>query len=352
MQHMNSSRFITVLFGSLGDTLMALALYDDILTVAPDATLLILMRRNVGMVRELAREYPGIEVREIPDGVQILPFAARILWQRDWTLLMLGLGSSFSWRYQLFFRALRACGSKTIGFYFPFLSVRIGYRIDHSMIENFRSLLPYALPEWRRTVRPPTIKLPKDEPHDFPAAGTYIIVHPFGASIAHTLPPRRFRILFAHLAREHSDKTVVLTGTPAERVRLEELVQDLPVRIRTDLSMTQLVWVLDHTALYIGIDTGVTHLAGVLRQKSLIIRHCSDPSWTPTYNPNARILLNSVHCNPDDPTHCLLIQEDGASYRQCAYDISDKLILDSVDIALSIKERGTPLFAGSVDEGR
>jgi len=63
-----SPRIPTILFGHIGDTLMALALFDDILSIDPTASFLILTRRNVALTRELAAAYPNIEVREIPNG--------------------------------------------------------------------------------------------------------------------------------------------------------------------------------------------------------------------------------------------------------------------------------------------
>ena len=42
--------------------------------------------------------------------------------------------------------------------------------------------------------------------------------------------------------------------------------------------------------MYIGVDTGITHLASVLGKKSLVIAEQGAPHWLPYYNDNAVIV--------------------------------------------------------------
>lgn len=348
-------RFITVLFGSMGDTLMALALFEDILTVAPEATLLILTRRNADMIRTLASEYPQIEVRGIPRGLSVVLFFVRILLHRGWTLLTLGLVSiGYSLPLRLFFLALRIIpGNRTIGFHDRLLEVSLNFDISLLMIDNLRRLLPYALPSWKgHSGRVPQLRVKTEKPSDFAfEKGSYIVAHLFGVSIPHTLPPERWRTLFSRVRETYPEYRILLTGTSAQRPFAEEVARGQEgVTIRTDLSMHELAYVIHNAALYIGIDTGVTHLAGLLQQKSLVIRHCADPTWIPTYNPHARVLLNSSRCTPADPMLCATVHEEGREYRRSTYDISDTLIFDSVALALSQPQRAVPAFAGLIDE--
>lgn len=355
MNNSPKQRFITVLFGPLGDGLMALALFDDILSVAPDASLLILTRRNAAMLQTLASEYPQVEVREIPRGLLALPFFTSIMLRPGWTLLTLGLVSvGYSLPPRLFFVALSLVpGNRTIGFHDRLLDVSLNFDISLLMIDNLRRLLPYALSQWeKRTGVPPRLRLRLDKPKDFPfERGKYIVAHLFGVSIPHTLPPHRWRALFARIRKEYPTYQIILTGIPSQNALAEEVVAGQEgVSIRTDLSMHELAYVVDNAALYIGIDTGATHLAGLLQQKSLVIRHCADPTWIPTYNPHARVLLNSTRCTPTDPMLCALVNEEGREYRRSTYDISDELLYTSVALALSSPESRVPLFAGLVDE--
>ncbi|MDB5244344.1 MAG: waaC [Parcubacteria group bacterium] len=353
----NSHRFVTVLFGPLGDTLMALSLYDDLISLAPDATLLILTRRNAVMIRELASEYPGVEVREIPRGIKAVSFFASILNERGCTLLTLGLVSvGYSLPLRLFFLLFGLLpGNRTIGFHDPLLDVALDFDIRYSMLDNLRRLLPYALPTVALEAgRPAQMKMHTEKPVDLPyKKGEYIVAHLFGVSIPHTLPPERWQRIFTAVRKEYPKYAIILTGTEAQREVAEEVAFGIAgVTVVTHLSLSELASVIDDAALYIGIDTGVTHLAGLLNQKSLIIRHCSDPSWIPSYNPNARILFNSSRCQPDDPLLCGIVEEKGKQYRRSTYDISEVLILASIRLALATSTRDVPTFAGVIDEAK
>jgi ADP-heptose:LPS heptosyltransferase len=309
------------------------------------------------MLRSLASNYPQIEVREIPKGFSALPFFSQIVLRPGWTLLTLGLVSiGYSLPLRFFFLLMSLIpGNRTVGFHDKLLDVSLNFDISLLMIENLRRLLPHALPEVAIGSQPsPQFNVPMKKPEGFPySTGTYVVAHLFGASIAHALPPSRWRALFEHIASSHPELTVILTGTPEQKKIAEQIAVGIPtVIVRTDLSIPELSWIIDQASLYIGIDTGVTHLAGMLGQKSLVVSHCMDPAWMPSYNPHARIIYNSAHCTPDNPASCIMVKEGAHTYRRCTYDISDNFLFSSVDLALSTKEREVPLFAGRVDEGR
>jgi heptosyltransferase-3 len=331
-------RFVTVLFGSLGDALMALAFFDDLLKLAPDATLLILTRRNAELLRALAREYPQIKVREIPRGLRAAPFFARLL-ARRYTLLTLGLVSiGYSLPLRLFFLMLRLAGSRTIGFHDKLLQVRLDFDISKLMIDNLRRLLPYGLPGTLAPAGAPSVRLPQDAPRAAPQ-GPYVVAHLFGASISNALPPHRWRSMIGHVLKKYPACRIVLTGSPHEHGRLADIAQGFSnVEMRTDLSISELAYLVGHAALYIGIDTGVTHIAGVLQKESVIVRHCGDPTWMPSYNPNAAVLFDPSRCMPEDPLNCAIVGEEGVGYRRCAYDISDEALFGAIDRALSAPE--------------
>jgi len=115
------------------------------------------------------------------------------------------------------------------------------------------------------------------------------------------------------------------------------------------LPMGETAWVIDHAALYLGVDTGITHLAGVLQQKSLVLSHFRIPTWRPTYNPNARAIANSKRCECAQGGACE-IKDGGIAYTRCMYDISDEFMIDSVRLALTSASRNVPSFPGFVDE--
>jgi ADP-heptose:LPS heptosyltransferase len=357
-----SLRILTVQFGPIGDALMALALFDDILTFDPKASLLIITRRNAGLIRDLARGYTQIEVREIPGGLRSLPFFAELLTQQ-WTLLTIGIALAYSLRLKLFFFALSILpGNRTIGLDDResgkgWLPLDVVIQPDHTIliIDTLRKMLPYigkgSFDTEALAKRAPHVRFVTNMPEDFPLkSGRYIVAHLFGMAMWRTLPPRRWKQLLATIGSNYPELPFVLTGSAKDRPMLEDIASAIPhAHLAIDLSILEVAGIIDGAALYIGVDTGITHLAGVLQQKSIVISHRSDPRWRPVYNQNARILMNSKHCTCNTNEECYA-EEDGVLYRRCMYDISDEFILDSVRLALSSPERHLISFAGLVDE--
>ncbi|MDR3546813.1 MAG: glycosyltransferase family 9 protein [Candidatus Pacebacteria bacterium] len=355
-------RILMVQFGPIGDALMALALFDDILTLGPQATLLIITRRNAGLLRDLASAYPQVEVREIPNGIRSIPFFLSLL-TKQWTLLMLGVALNYSFRLKLFFFALSVIpGNCTIGLDDRekgkgWLPLQIAIKPDTSLpiIQNFRRLISYigAFDTTVLATRAPHVRLACGKPHDFSyAPGSYIVVHLFGMALWRTLPQRRWKTLFKKINDAYPDLPIVFTGSSKDCAMLEDIANTIPnARVCIDLPILEVAGIIDAAALYIGVDTGITHLAGVLQQKSVIITHLADPRWRPEYNPNARILVNSKRCTCGTPEECYA-EEDGVLYRRCLYDITDEAVLAAVRFALSTPDRHVSAFAGLADENQ
>jgi ADP-heptose:LPS heptosyltransferase len=166
------------------------------------------------------------------------------------------------------------------------------------------------------------------------------------------LPHHRWISLLTKIAKEHPEYPILLTATGPDREQAEDIAAKVPgAHALINLPILEVAGVIDGAALYIGVDTGITHLAGVLQQKSIIISHFGDPAWIPTYNPNARALANSKRCVCRTTGDCFVI-EDGVPYRRCMYDISDEAIVVSVHVALSLPQRSVPGFTGFKDENR
>lgn len=348
-------RILTMLFGHIGDTLMVVALFDDILALEPDARFLIITKRNAGQIRDLTAAYPSIEVKEIPRGLKALPFLIGLLKQR-WVFLALGLGTAleYSFPLKLFLKVLSLIpGNESIGLgrriheRKRWLPLRTIVKPDESatLIDNFRTLLPYL------KKRPFNVVLTTSMPAHFPyTPGQYMVAHLFGVSRFRSFPLRRWKVLFASLASTYPHLPIIFTGAASDKAMIEEIAAVTPgAYMCIGLPLLHVAGIIDNAALYIGVDTGITHIAGALKQKSIVIRHVGDPRWMPTYNPHARILINTTRCTCIRDGTCT-VEEEGVLYTRCMYDISDKMILDSVALGLSSKERSIDSFAGIKDE--
>jgi ADP-heptose:LPS heptosyltransferase len=264
----------------------------------------------------------------------------------------------------MFFLFFRLVGNRTIGLgdlssntgygWLP-LQVVLPLHSHKPIYQQYRALLPYlgfsAAQTARITGQPPHIVLRKSMPAHFPfKRGEYFVVHPFGTSMWRTFPMRRWKSLLTAVAHAHPNLPIIITGAPKDRAQAEDLAVAVPnAHAYIGLPILDVAGIIDAAAFYVGVDTGITHLAGVLEQKSIIISHCGDARWHPLYNPNARVMVNSRRCTCYTSEPCRA-EEDGHMCYRCLYDITDGAVLSAVALALSSTSRTVPGFDGWADE--
>ncbi len=356
-------RILVALIGAIGDSLMTLALFDDVLSVEKDAKFLVITRRNTKLIADLARAYPQVEVREIAGNLRSIPLYLYVFTKR-WTLLALGVALHYSFQIKCFFFALGISGNRTVGLddrlhgerhWLP-LQVAVMPK-EKLIIGNFRRLLQYVDGFSETTVnelmkRPPLLRIETSMPKEFQyEKGRYFVVHLFGNARYRSFPIHRWISLLGILSHAYPTLPIIFTGSEKDRVFVQEVADAIPnAHVFIDYPILEVAWLVDNAVLYIGVDTGITHLAGVLNKKSLILGHLGETRWLALYNPNARILVNSVRCICSEG-RCYEV-ENGIEYRRCLYDISDEAFFSSVTLALSSPQNSIPLFAGLFDENR
>lgn len=120
-----------------------------------------------------------------------------------------------------------------------------------------------------------------------------ITIHAGSGSAAKNWPLERFLALGAALL-EASEKTrLLLVGGEADADRVARLVGSLPskqVRLLSNWPLPELAAVLQNCALFIGHDSGISHLAAAVGVPSLLLFGPTDPAiWAPA-NPQVRLL--------------------------------------------------------------
>lgn len=299
----------------------------------------IIARRNAGLIRDLALAYPFIHVIEIHKN---LNGVFSLLWHsfaRPYVVLMpavFGKGVLLNTKNLFTLLKLRP-GTRTAGLLRdaepnPY-GVALSY--DHSLLhyDNMRnmaraggvSVLPEgsAIEKLKIVPEAPALGLTKD---------SYIVFHPFGSSSWKSFPPRRVHELLMELARRYPNMAFVVTGGPENQEEAERIIEGVPrAYTAAGLPIREAATLIAQARLYIGVDTGTTHLACLLQQQSILLEHNASPEWLPTYNPNAVILTNDTNCackgrkNGD-----CRVDEEGKSYHRCLYDIADQTILEAV----------------------
>lgn len=134
-----------------------------------------------------------------------------------------------------------------------------------------------------------------------------VLVHPGSGSIHKCLEPGRMALLIEQLWRRGM-RPLVLEG-PADRDAVGHVQQFMskPTVILRDLDLSQLAGVLAQVTLYIGHDSGVTHLAALLGVSTIALFGPTDPQrWAP-HGRHVTILRGA-------PCHC----ESWETVKTCA----------------------------------
>ena len=166
------------------------------------------------------------------------------------------------------------------------------------------------------------------ELHAIPLEQPVVLIHPGSGSVHKCMKPEVMASLVQRL--QHSGMYPLILEGPADQDVVAHMLREIrtkpPVLKRLELSL--LAGILTQMDLYIGHDSGVTHLAASLGVKTLAIFGPTDyRRWAP--------LGNHVTVVKGPPCTCL----SWDSVRQCAH----KACLDIPIEWLVLEERGLPV---------
>jgi len=120
-----------------------------------------------------------------------------------------------------------------------------------------------------------------------------IAIHPGSGSEAKNWPLQRFVELAAALLRSDERRRLLLIGGEADEERVTQLAGALPnekVRLAKNLSLPDLAIQLQNCGVFIGHDSGISHLAAAVGLPCLLLFGPTNPTvWAPQ-NPQVRVL--------------------------------------------------------------
>lgn len=176
-------------------------------------------------------------------------------------------------------------------------SLHLQYRVSHAEAEQAAALIAAQGWQGKRLVGFQLQSFPTKAYRDWPVAS------------------------FAELARlvlaAHSDVHIVLLGGPEGRAAAEGLAGELGARVSSvagTLTMRQNAALLSRLALYVGVDTGPTHLAGALDVPMVAMYHCFHRGafLAPQEHPRLIVMEHPCSddlCRRDTPMALLPVQE-------------------------------------------
>ncbi len=286
--------------GGIGDFLMALFLAEELHTQAGAERVYIQLHRRAWFLSEFAAGYPYVSVME---ATAKNPFTFGPLLRlrgTGVTIIMPPTIGSFPIRVKLFVWLLsKLMGGELIGFqdngpFCGLYSKTLPYKLDQDFAESMRDVVR-AL-GFTPSGRPPRL-------HITPArsilsrlgllAGKYIVVHPRGASERRQLTVREVTELVQHLLELRPEGRIFVSGAEHERDEIEYIVATLGNRrvvSAIGASVAELAALIEGAELFVGMDTGITHLACFLGKRALVIAKNATANWLPYYSKNATVI--------------------------------------------------------------
>lgn len=332
--HQRFTDLLFISYGSIGDFLMTLAFLREVHRAFPEFRLEVCATRNSALLRSIASRYPFVRVSSLNS----LSFLRAFFFSfKRSVVIMPATFGEVPWKPLLFARiaALRGAvagftGLKTVVRYD--LPVRFDTR--KLFYQNLEQLLQNLGAEGGIT---PALLLPEDAHALALISKPYIALAPFAGNPKRSLPVSRWKSIMSVLALKYPEHHISILGAPEDEAVAKALGSAHPrAQICTGRPFLQTISFIKHASLFVGVDSGLTHIAGILGQKSVVVGNLSNPTWLPYYNPNATVLVEprQCRCTGDKGGDCLYVIDGQEQYR-CMADVSDERIFAAVQEALA-----------------
>lgn len=161
--------------------------------------------------------------------------------------------------------------------------------------------------------------------------GRYAVLQPTANFFTKEWPFERYAALAGYLEEQHG-LTPVFTCGPGEAAKLDAVARAYgKALLRLDpLRVPELVAVIEGAALYIGDDSGPTHIAAALGRPVVVLFGSSDSvAWAPWRAPHA-LVQNYYPCNPCRGDRCYAFAEP-----QCILSITPEQVRAAVERVLA-----------------
>lgn len=329
---------ITISYGAIGDFCMLLYFLDRIHRGVPQMRTVVLATRNAEFLREMSSRYPFVEVVSAapyalmklfiqvvgrknlfiipPTFVDVPPFVSIIaVMLTAWHGMIAGFtGRARGPRYDLSV---------------PFETKKLFY-------ENLVALLRKLDISAEGT---PTLSFAEDESVVSELGEGHVVLAPFASNPGKTLPMERWVALLRFLESRYPGREVVLVGGPADCRTAEWLIERSGhhhARAWCGAPFVTTATVIHTAACFIGADSGLTHVAGVLQVPSVVVDNVRAVTWLPSYNPHAVILVEprECRCHGDKTGNCYR-EIGGIRYLRCMIDVPQERIENAITTILT-----------------
>lgn len=274
---------VYLLNGSIGDFLMVLLMLD---TVKKDKYKChISTPRNYELFRSLAKEYPEINIVKYPLGLLGFVFCRNIFITPPTPGKLPYHQKFFARLVSIFFGTMAGFDDKEKINKFLY-DVLVPYRTDILFYELLNSVLEDLNIDYeKKPLKFKTLSKPKNSETE------YIVFHPFGASRGRSFVDEKLVKIIFFIRKYFPNYKLYITGSNEDKEKIIK-VQDDQIVYCFGKNMEELVSLILGSSLFIGVDTGITHIANLLTVKTLVFAEQGTPHWLPYYNPKASIVYS------------------------------------------------------------
>lgn len=325
-------------FGTIGDFLMVLSFLENIHEDRGNLSIHVVTTKNASLLRQMAEEYPFITVHELSRSIGSTIRLLSFIGKRNLVVTPQTFGR-IPFSVKVVAKLLSFPRGRLVGY-------DDGSRINTFLYNTFlpfdlKKLMIDNLYDWLAVLG---FQKTKDLSFRFRPTGVinkvspgtrFVVIHPFAANSRRSLPESRWKELVAFLAGQNLD-SVLITGSAGDREGAARLLPSgVGKKVRNlagELSVAEMAGLLEHATLFVGVDTGITHLASVLCRPSVVIGNLSNPCWLPQYNDRAVILTNSKNCLcAGNKTGECTYTINGRDYLRCMIDVSQEEIKERIN---------------------
>jgi heptosyltransferase-3 len=163
-----------------------------------------------------------------------------------------------------------------------------------------------------------------------PGDARYAVLHVTTTFFTKEWPAERFAALGGWLAREH-DLVPVFTCGPGERGRIGRALPAGPGVLFSPPTVSELIALIEGATLYVGNDSGPTHIAAALHRPMVVLFGSSDSvAWSPWRAAHERV-QNDFPCNPCPGDRCYAFDEP-----RCILSLTLEQVQQAVERALRV----------------
>lgn len=326
---------ILIFNGAIGEFLMFLSLADVVNERNKKVKFFVLCNTNERLLKELALPYTNVYVYRKNSLKSFLDVFLKNLNKKSFIVTFMNFGSEVK-SLLIYKKILSILTTSDIYTFKDVHDVKNNFYYDHNktFFENITKL--GKLLDVEISPNPPKFKFTKDESlmqNLGLKKEIYIVVHMFATNKGRSLPEKRWLEILREITTKYPDTKVVLTGGPADAEEISKyLINGNILDTTTSPSITSTINMIDNCKIFIGVDTGVTHLASLLKKDVVVIGNFSNPTWLPTYNPKSIILGHKENCTCDGKKggECK-IEENGIKYYRCMFEIENIEIMNEIE---------------------